>query len=166
MHRHSQASVPVQLFLLVHALVALGCSATYIRARVPDSPLQRVAQQAQVEWSVERVDENTLQLGDVWPLYSIAALGYGASYAYLFYDPSGSELSVQYYFGASILGTLWIPVSLDAEPGFLFGALKPIMNQQINDILRWSGATIISRRSGPRSEPFPPKGNEPPPPDR
>lgn len=166
MHRHSHASAPFQLFLLVLTLVALGCSASYIRARVPDNPLQRVAQQAQEDWSVEQVNENSLQLRDSWPIYSVLALGYGASQANLFYDLSGSELSVQYYFEGFPLMTLWIPISIDAEPGFFGLALKPIMNRQIDDILRWSGATITSRRSGPISEAFPQKGNKPLPPDK
>jgi len=165
-HRHSHASAPFQLFLLVLPLVALGCSASYIRASIPDNPLQKVAQQAQEDWSVEQVSEHTLQLRDSWPIWSVLALGHGASHANLFYDPSGFELSVQYYFEAFPLMTLWIPISIDAEPGFLGLLLKPLMNRQIDDILRWSGATITSRRSGPRSEAFPQKGNEPLPSDK
>jgi hypothetical protein len=154
LRRHT--SVPFWSFLLFFTLAAFGCSgASYIKATVPDNPIQRVAQQAQQEWSVERVDENTLHLRDSWPIHSIFALGYSASYANLFYDPSVPELNIQYYFKSYQPVTLWIPFSLDAEPGFAGGALKPIMNQQIDDILRWSGATITSRRAGSRSEAFP-----------
>ncbi|HVG01740.1 MAG TPA: hypothetical protein VM842_02575 [Nitrospira sp.] len=135
-----------------------GCSssATYIRATVPDHPLDRVAQQAQKNWSVERVDVNSLELSDAWPTYSFGALGYGASHANLFYDPAGSELHVQYYFKAFPIMTLWIPFSIDAEPGAFGAALKPTMNNQIKDILKWSDGTITSRRAGERSESFPP----------
>ncbi|NKE72160.1 hypothetical protein [Candidatus Manganitrophus noduliformans] len=154
-----QVSAPFWFFLLFFTLAAFGCSgASYIKASVPDNPLQRVAQQAEPEWSVERVDENTLHLRDSWPIHSIFALGYSASYAHLFYDPSVSELNIQYYFKSYQPITLWVvPFSLDAEPGFAGGALKPTMNQQIDDILRWSGATVTSRRGGSTSEPFPPK---------
>lgn len=160
MHRHMRASAPLQRFLLVVPLVALGCSASYIRASISDNPLQRVAQEAREEWSVEQVNEQTLRLRNSWPIYSVFALGYGASHANLFYDPSGSELSVQYYFEGFTLMTLWIPISIDAEPGLFGLALKPIMNRQIDDILRWSRATVASRRSGPRSEAFPQRGGE------
>jgi hypothetical protein len=68
-------------FILVALLLAtFGCSsATYIRAKVTDNPLDRVAQQAQEDWSVTRVDANTLQLSDAWPIHSYLALGYSTS---------------------------------------------------------------------------------------
>ena len=145
--------------LVVLLLGTVGCtSVTYIQAKVADNPLDRVAQQAREDWSVERVDANTLHLSDAWPLHSIGALGYSASHANLFYDTSGSVLNIQYYFQSNQLLMLWVPFSLDAEPGFAGGALKPTMNGQINDILRWSGALVISRRAGDKSDPFPPKG--------
>ena len=151
---------PIPLcFFLIASLVTVGCSssATYIKAAVPDNPLDRVAQQAHENWSVERVDANTLELSDAWPLYSLGALGYGASHANLSYDPAGSELNVQYYFKTFPIMSLWIPFSIDAEPGMLGAALKPTMNDQIKDIMRWSGASTTSRRAGLRSEPFPPQ---------
>jgi hypothetical protein len=148
---------PFGLFVFF-TFAASGCSgASYIKANVTDNPLQRVAQQAQEDWSVEQVDENTLHLRDSWPIHSIFALGYSASYANLFYDPSVPELNVQYYFKSFQPVTLWIPFSIDAEPGFTGGLLKPTMNQQIDDILRWSGATVTSRRAGSTSEAFPPE---------
>ncbi|HRB16119.1 MAG TPA: hypothetical protein PK224_10045 [Nitrospira sp.] len=145
--------------ILLVGLFASGCSssATYIRATVPDHPLDRVAQQSQEQWSVEKVDANTLSMSDGWPAYSFGALGYGASHANLSFDPTTSELDVQYYFKAFPIMTLWIPFSIDAEPGAFGAALKPTMNDQINEIIKWSGGTIISRRAGDRSEPFPPK---------
>lgn len=156
LHRH--ASVAFRLFLLFFTLAAYGCTgASYIKATVPDNPIQRVAQEAEPEWSVERIDENTLRLRDSWPIHSLFALGYSASYAHLFYDPSVPELNIQYYFKSYQPTTLWIPFSIDAEPGFTGGALKPTMNQQIEDILRWSGATVTSRRGGSTSEAFPPE---------
>jgi len=161
MHLHRYASVPFRLFLLFFILAAFGCSAaSYIKATVPDNPLQRVAQQAQQDWSVERVDENTLHLRNSWTTHSVLSLGYSRSYANLFYDPSIPELNLQYFFESNQLFTLWFPTSIDAEPGFAGGALKPTMNQQIDDILRWSGATITSRRSGSRFEAFPQRGNK------
>jgi len=66
-------------------------------------------------------------------------------------------LDVRYYFQSNQLGLLFFPFSLDAEPGFMGGALKPIMNDQIKDILQWSGASVLSRRAGDTSETFPPK---------
>ena len=136
-----------------------GCSssATYIKATVPDNPLDRVTRQSQEHWSIDRVDANMLKLSDAWPGYSFGALGYGASYANLFFDPATSEMNVQYYFRAFPIMTLWIPFSIDAEPGAFGMALKPTMNDQINEIIKWSGATITSRRAGDRSEPFPPQ---------
>lgn len=147
-----------RFILIVLLLGTFGCSsATYIRATVTDNPLDRVAQQAQEDWSVERVDANTLHISDAWPFHSIGALGYSASHANLYYDALGSALNIQYYFQSNQILLLFIPFSIDAEPGFAGGALKPIMNGQIDDILRWSGASVISRRAGEKSEPFPPK---------
>lgn len=144
--------------LIVLLLGMFGCSsATYIRATVTDNPLDRVAQQAQEDWTVERVDANTLHIRDVWPIHSLLSLGYSASHANFSYEALSSSLNIQYYFQSNQLMMLMIPFSLDAEPGFTGGALKPIMNGQIEDILRWSGASVISRRAGERSEPFPPK---------
>ena len=145
-----------QFVLLLLMLVAVGCSsATYIKSTVNTNPIQRVAQQAINEWSVEQVDENTLHLRNVWPVHSFFALGYSASYVNLFYNPTAKELDLQYYFSSHQPFLLWFPFSIDAEPGFTGGALKPIMNSQIEDILTWSGATLASRRAGDRSDPFP-----------
>lgn len=87
-------------FVLVVLLIGtFGCSsATYIRATVTGNPLDRVAQQAQEDWSVERVDANTLHISDAWPIHSVGALGYSASHANLSYDAPGSVLNIQYYF--------------------------------------------------------------------
>lgn len=143
---------------LLAALLLGGCSsASYIRASSSDNPLERVAQQAHADWAVERVNTTTLHLSDAWPIHSIFSLGYSASHAILFYDDADSTLNVQYYFQSNQLPLLFIPFSLDAEPGFAGAGLKLTMNNQIDDIIRWSGSTIISRRAGERSEPFPPQ---------
>ena len=118
-----------RIMLIVLLLGTFGCSsATYIRAKVADNPLDRVAQQAREDWSVTRVDANTLQLSDAWPIHSIASLGYSASHANLFYDASVSALNIQYFFQSSQLPLLFIPFYLSAEPGSLGVMLKPIMN--------------------------------------
>lgn len=143
--------------LAVSCLERLAAPPQHIRATVTDNPLDRVAQQAQENWSVDRVDANTLHLSDAWPIHSIGALGYSSSPANLSYDAPGSVLNIQYYFQSSQLLTLFFPFTLDAEPGFAGGALKPIMNGQINDILQWGIAPVISRRVGDKSDPFPPK---------
>ena len=156
MHLMHGVSGIVRLLLLSSALVTVGCAtATNITATVHDNPLQRVAQAAQEDWTVEQVDENTLHLRDVWPIHSFFALGYSASHVNLFYDTAAKELDLQYFFESYQLWLLFIPFSLDAEPGFVGVALKPIMNGQIEDILRWSGATLRSRRAVDRSQPFP-----------
>lgn len=146
-----------RFMLVVLVLATFGCSsATYIRANVTENPLDRVAQQAQEDWTVERVDANTLHLTDAWPIHSILSLGRSVSKANLSYDGQNSALDIQYYFQSNQLGLLFIPIYLNAEPGFTGGALKPIMNSQVSDILRWSGASVQSRRAGEQSEPFPP----------
>ena len=145
-----------RMLLLILLVGTFGCSsASYIQAKVTDNPLDRVAQQAQEDWSVERVDANTLHLSDAWPIHSVLSLGYSASHAKLLYVESDSALNIQYYFQSNQLFTLFLPFHLDAEPGFTGAALKPIMNGQIDDILRWSGASVVSRRSGQQSESFP-----------
>jgi len=152
-------SVLSWFLLLFFTLAALGCSdASYIKATVLDNPIQRVAKQARQDWSVEQVDENTLRLRRYWPNHSSMSGGYSFSYANLFYDSSVSELEIQYYFKSTQLLMLGIPFSTDAEPGFAGSLLKPTMNQQIDDIVNWSGATIKSRRSGSRFEVFPKNG--------
>ena len=154
-----------RFILVVLVLATFGCSsATYIRANVTENPLDRVAQQAQSDWTVERVDANTLQLTDAWPIHSIFSLGRSVTRANLSYDAPNSLLDIQYYFQSNQLGLLFIPMYLDAEPGFTGGALKPIMNGQVDDILRWSGASVLSRRAGEQSEAFPPNRPAPPPP--
>jgi hypothetical protein len=146
-----------RIVLVVLLLGTFGCSsATYIRAKVTDNPLERVAQQAQEDWSVARMDANTLQLSDAWPIHSVLALGYRTSPTNLFYDAAGSALHFQYFFQSKQLPLLFMPFYIDAEPGFAGGALKPIMNGQIHQILRWSGASVILRRAGEKSELFPP----------
>lgn len=145
----------LRILPLILVIGTFGCSsASYIQAKVTDNPLERVAQQAQKDWSVERVDDNTLHLSDAWPIHSVFSLGYSASHAKLHYVASDSALNIQYYFQSNQLFTLFIPIYLDAEPGFVGGALKPIMNHQINDILKWSGASMVSRRSGHQSDSF------------
>ena len=80
-----------RLVLVVLLLGTFGCSsATYIRAKATENPLDRVAQQAQKDWSVERVDANTLQLTDSWPIHSIFSLGRSVSRANLSYDAPNS----------------------------------------------------------------------------
>ena len=147
-----------RLMLIVLLIGSFGCSsATYIRAKVSQNPLDRVAQQAKVDWTVERIDANTLELRDAWPIHSVLSLGYSASYANLVYNAADSVLDVRYYFKSNQLPLLFIPFSLDAEPGFVGGALKATMNDQIKAVLQWSGASVLSRRAGDMSKIFPPK---------
>jgi hypothetical protein len=164
--RSSVIYVLPKLLLLVLLLGTFGCSsATYIRAKVPDNPLDRMAQQAKENWSVERVDANTLHLRNVWPIHSLIFLGYSRSYANLFYSASDSVLNIQYYFQSNHLAFLFIPIYLKAEhdfyysaPGYFSEAFEQTMNDQIDDILHWSKASEISRRDGDRFESFPPSG--------
>lgn len=73
-----------RFMLVVLVLATFGCSsATYIRAKATENPLDRVAQQAQNDWTVERVDANTLHLTDSWPIHSILSLGRSVSRANL-----------------------------------------------------------------------------------
>jgi hypothetical protein len=154
------------MLLLVLLLGTSGCySATYIQANVTGNPLDRVAQQAQQEWAVERVNANTLHLRDTWPILSVLSLGYDASHANLFYDAADSVLNIQYYFQSNQLLTLFTPIYLHAEPGAVGALLKSTMNEQINDILRWSGGSVGSRRVGEKSEPFPSKATTSSPPN-
>jgi hypothetical protein len=156
-HLRCHALIALRWVFLSMTLATVGCSgATYIRAAVPDNPIEKVAQLANADWSVERVDPNTLRLRNSWPIHSVLSLGYSATYANLFYNAPASELDLQYYFKSYQLPLLFIPFSIDAEPGFTGAALKPTMNEQIEKILRWSGATVKSRRAGSTSEPFPP----------
>ncbi|MBH0204018.1 MAG: hypothetical protein HP496_17395 [Nitrospira sp.] len=149
----------IRLTQVMLLLAMFGCStATYIRASVTDNPLDRLAQKAQADWSVQRVDASTLAISDAWPIHSILSLGYSASHADLAYDKSESVLHIRYYLQSNQLFTLFLSMRLDAEPRTPGGALKGIMNQQISDILRWSGATMQSRRVGTLSDTFPPGG--------
>jgi hypothetical protein len=159
--RSSVTCTFLRMLLLALLLGTFGCasSATYIQAKVTDNPLDRVAQQAQEDWTVERVDANTLRMSDVWPIVSFIGLGYSASHANLFYAESDSVLNIQYYLQSyRFLGFPFsYPSYYHAEPDIFAGAFKPTMNGQINDILRWSGASVISRCAGEITEPFPKK---------
>jgi len=171
MHLRRYVRTVFWLFLLSCSLVTFGCAATYIKATVNGNPLDNVAQQARgVRWSVERVDENTLHLRDNWPIYSVVSLGYTASYADLSYDPAVQELDMKFYIKSIQLFWLYIPVYIDADYGVFYGllggSLKPILSDQISDVLRWSDATVTERRTGSESEPFPPRRNTPPPDDQ
>lgn len=158
------SSVSLRSLLLLLLIATFGCSsATYIRAKVTDNPLDKVAEQAKENWSIDRPNPNNLHISDAWPFHSALALGYSASHANLTYDTNDLTLDIQYYFQSNQLLMLFIPFYLDAEPGFVGGALKPTMTEQINSILRWSGATVVSRRAGDKSEPFPSKVSAPSP---
>jgi hypothetical protein len=151
-----------RMLFFVVVLGTFGCSsATYIQAKVADNPLDRIEQKAQEDWTVKRTSANSLQLSDAWPFHSVAAFGYSASHANLVYDDTASMLDVQYYLQTNQLFTLFLPITLDAEPGAWGAALKPTMNDQITDILRWGNASIVSRRGGNTSEPFPSKTSPP-----
>jgi hypothetical protein len=146
--------------LVVLLLGTFGCSATYIRATVADNPLDRVAQNAQTDWSIERVDANTLHLSNAWVGYGLMMLGYSASHANLAYDPTDAVLYIQYYLTTYSPVYLFIPITMDAELGGIdddtdwpdwrkrrrdVWSPKPSMNEEINDILRWSGAYMETR---------------------
>ena len=145
-----------RILVLFFLLNTLACSASYIRATAKDNPLDVVAREAQTDWSVDRVDPYTLRLSKSHVLASIFMLGYCASHANLFYDASASELKMQYYLQGNYLMTLWLPARTDAELGPEPSKLKAALNHEIDDILRWSGASVTERRLVKKSEPFPP----------
>jgi hypothetical protein len=145
-----------RILVLFFLLVTMGCSASYIRATVKDNPLNVVASKAQTDWSVDWVDHYTLRLTKSHVPASILMFGYCASHATLFYDASASELKMEYYLQGNYLMTLWMPARSDAELGPEPSALKLALNHEIDDILRWSGASVTERRIVKKSEPFPP----------
>jgi len=145
-----------RILVLFFLLVTMGCSASYIRATVKDNPLDVVASKAQTDWSVDWVDHYTLRLTKSHVPASILMFGYCASHATLFYDASASELKMEYYLQGNYLMTLWMPARSDAELGPEPSALKLALNHEIDDILRWSGASVTERRIVKKSEPFPP----------
>ena len=145
-----------RLLVLFFLLNTVGCSASYLRATVKDNPLDVVAREAQKDWSVDWIDPYTLRLTKSHVPASILMLGYCASHATLFYDASASELKMQYYLQGNYLMTLWMPARTDAELGPVPSRLKLDLNHEIDDILRWSGASVTERRVVKKSEPFPP----------
>lgn len=157
-----------RMLLLVLLVGTFGCSgrATYISAMVTDNPLDRVAQQAKEAWSVERVDANTLHLSKVGPFCSVLILGYCSNHAKLFYATSYSVLHIQSYHQKRSLYALFIPLHFDDVPTDFGGPLFPnlgwipqlILSYQIDDILKWSRASVITRRTGDWSESFPSGG--------
>ena len=146
-----------RILVLFFLLNTMGCStASYIRATVKDNPLDVVASEAQTDWSVDWIDHYTLRLTQSHVLSSILLFGYCASHATLFYDASASELKMQYYLQGNYLMTLWMPYTSDAELRPVPSRLKLDLNHEIDDILRWSGASVTERRVVKKSEPFPP----------
>lgn len=150
-----------RVVLVVFLLGTLGCSATYISASTTDNPLNRVEENAQEDWSTERIDANTLHLRNVWPMQSFWSLCYSASHPHLVYDSTDGLLHVQYYLWRNSPLFLFIPSTHDAESPDCTGRGRcwygiGHMNEEIKDILKWSGASVISRRAVPVSETFPP----------
>ena len=146
-----------RILVLFFLLNTLACSASYIRATAKDNPLDVVAREAQTDWSVDRIDPYTLRLTKSHVLASILMLGYCSSHANLFYDASTSELKMQYYLQGNYLMTVWMPARTDAELGPVPSQLKLALNHEIDDILRWSGASVTERKAVKKSEPFPPR---------
>jgi len=145
-----------RILVLCFLLNTMGCSASYLRGTVKDNPLEVVAREARTDWSVDWIDQHTLRLTKSHILSSILMLGYCASHATLFYDASASELKMQYYLQGNYLMTLWIPARTDAEGGPEPSKLKLALNHEIDDILRWSGASVTERKVVKKSGPFPP----------
>lgn len=156
MHCQSAASL-LQTGFMVFLLGTVGCSsATYIQAKVTENPLDRVVDQSGEMWSKKRIDSNTLELSQPWPMRSFH-VDRNTTHANFSYNAAASVLNIQYYFEGRQLLMLFIPFTIDAEPAVVVGrAVKPAMNAQIQDILRWSGASVLMRRGGDKSEQFPP----------
>jgi len=142
--------------VLLVVVIGSGCTATYVRGRVSDGALDKVAKAAASEYAVTRIDENTIHLRDSWVWSSIGGLGWYTSHARLHHDRSSEDLHVKYYLRGNGLSSLWISTYLDAEPGFVGLALKPTMNAQIAQILRWAGASTEERKACGLDDPLPP----------
>jgi hypothetical protein len=139
---------------LIFLLGTVGCSsATYIKTKVTENPINRVVDQSGEIWSKKRIDSNTLELSQPWPTSGLERVLFfwdlesNVTHANLSYDAAALVLHIQYYLEARQLLMLFIPFYVDAEPAVVVGrAVKPAMNAQIQDILRWSGASVLSRR--------------------
>jgi len=155
--------------LVVLLLGTFGCSrATYIQATVTDNPLDRVEQQAQEEdWSIERVNSDTLHLSNAWIFSSIVNLGYSVSHAHLVYDQAYSVLYIQYYLRTFSLFTLFIPTTIDMDyRRHRLSYHSRRMDKEIDDILRWSEISVAWKRRVKRSDIFPPARPLPLPPQK
>lgn len=170
---HQSASLFLWTGSLIFLLGTVGCSsATYIQAKVTENPIDRVVDQSGEMWSKKRIDSNTLELSQPWPTSGFGRvlifwdLESNVTHANLSYDAAASVLNIQYYFEGRQLLMLFIPFTVDAEPAVVVGRwIKPAMNAHIQDILRWSDASVLSRRGGDKSEQFPPHTTSPSPPN-
>jgi hypothetical protein len=154
---HGAISRSARAAAILPVVLAVGCAATYATGRVAGNPLPEVARKAADKgdsYAVTWIDDNTLRLRDTWPTHSIFSLGWTAFIAELYY--ADQTLDGRFYLRSNQIGLLFIPTYLDAEPGFVGGALKPYMRKQMKEILDWAGVDTPSRRSGSVDEPFPP----------
>ena len=133
----------VQILCVTSTLLFSGCSVTHITSHVDLNPLNEIAEKASSKnYSVTWIDDHTLVVSDWWPIASILGLGYTAFHANLHY--SEKLLEGDYYLQSNSLFTLFMPMRIDAGPGFFGGANKPYMRSQINEILGFAGASMQS----------------------
>ena len=133
------------VLLLMAAMMLGGCSTSQLTSKVDSNPLPAIEKAAEGEYRIYRLDDSTIELVDTWPVHSVFVLGYSAFHAKLHYDePAGELRSV--FFLKSYQAPIWMfPCYFDLKDSFMAGALKPTMQTQARDILRWGNVEYQRR---------------------
>ena len=123
-------------------LLALpACTATYTRARVGHNPLPRLAKELEKDYATRLVGTDHLEVRDTWIWHSILALGWSSCHTNL--DYRDGTLYAETYLRSVGPGSLFIPMTIDAGPGFLGWLIRPAIKAQDDEVLGASAASVV-----------------------
>ena len=138
------------LILGLASLALSACAATYTRARVDQNPLPRLAKELSKKYTTRLVGDNHLEVRDTWVGHSILCLGWSTCHTNL--DYHNGTLYAETYGRTIQPGFLFIPVTIDAGPGFFGALVRPWVEEQRKEVLTASRASIVEEtHSGWRS---------------
>jgi len=111
------------------------------------NPLPRIAEVAAREgYAVHAPSEDHLELRDTWVVHSFFNLGWSTFHGNL--DYRDGRVFGEFYLRSVGLGTLFLPQCLNLGPGPFGVLIKPSLNEQKDEILRWGEVPAASTSHG------------------
>jgi len=127
----------MKILVFAGILVLTGCATSHLKSRVESNPIPAIEAAAAEKYRIYHIDENNTELVNAWFWHSLITLGYSSYHARLSFNDG--VLKSKFYLRSAQAPTWMFPYYVDLRDSIWGAGIKPIMQDDAREILRWGG---------------------------